>query len=148
MKQLCNLKKLARQRGFTLIEVIIVVAILAALTASSIYALSPGDKILSAEETGLKQILISRVPTELTQYRMENGSLTNFKLSDDSVAFMKSWPGVKGNNKVKFTPAAQKLTIEMETTFNATNLESTLKAMQNVTASITNKVLTVEYNIQ
>ena len=147
MKQLYN-RKYKKQSGFTLIEVIIVVAILSALTASAIYALSPGDKISSAEETGLKQILISRVPTELTQHRLENGDISGFQLSADSLAFMRAWPGVKNTNKLKFTPTTQKLTLEMETTFDADDLRSTLATMQNVTAGITNKVLKVEYNVQ
>ena len=148
MKQLYYLEKTSSQRGFTLIEVIVVVAILAALTASAIYALSPGDKISLAEETGLKQILISRVPTELTQHRLKNADISGFELSDDSEAFMAAWPGVKKNNKLKFTAAAQKLTLEMETTFDASDLKDTLTAMQNVTASIASKVLKIEYNIQ
>ena len=148
MKQLCNIKKISHLRGFTLIEVIIVVAILSALTASAIYALSPGDKIQVAEETGLKQILISRVPTELTQHRLKNGNLSTFRFATNNVAFMKAWPGVKDTNKLKFTPASQKLTLEMETTFDASNLRDTLSSMQHVSASITNRVLKVDYNIQ
>lgn len=148
MKRASKLKRLSEQGGFTLIEVIIVVAILAALTASTIYALSPGDKISSAEEAGLKQILMSRVPTELTQHRLKNGDVSGFKLSDDNVAFISAWPGVKKTKSVKFTPAAQKLVLEMETTFDASDLRSTLAAMQNVTAAITNKVLKIEYTIQ
>ena len=148
MKRVSKHAKPSTQSGFTLIEVIIVVAILSALTASAIYALSPGDKISSAEETGLKQILISRVPTELTQHRLSNGDISTFKLSDDSTAFMGAWPGVKKNNKLKFTPAAQKLTLEMETSFNASDLKDTLGSMQNVTARLTNKVLIIEYNVQ
>ena len=148
MKHLFNYRKIGKQHGFTLIEVIIVVAILSALTASAIYALSPGDKISSAEETGLKQILISRVPTELTQHRLKNADISGFKFSDDNVAFMEAWPGVKKVNKPKFTAAAQKLTLEMETTFDASDLEDTLSAMQNVNASITSKVLQVVYTIQ
>ena len=148
MKRVSKHPKPSTQSGFTLIEVIIVVAILSALTASAIYALSPGDKISSAEETGLKQILISRVPTELTQHRLSNADISGFELSDDSTAFMEAWPGVKKTNKLKFAPAAQKLTLEMETTFNASDLKDTLEAMQNVTAGITNKVLKIEYTIQ
>ena len=148
MKHLFNCRKIGKQHGFTLIEVIIVVAILSALTASAIYALSPGDKISSAEESGLKQILISRVPTELTQHRLKNADISAFKFSNNSVAFMKAWPGVKDTNKLKFTPTAQKLTLEMETTFDASDLKDTLSAMQNVTASITSKVLKIEYIIQ
>ena len=141
--------KLKRHKGFTLIEVIIVVAILSALTASAIYSLSPGDKITSAEETGLKQILISRVPTELIQHRLKKGDVSGFKLSTGGdVAFMQAWPGVKAASTPKFTPAATKLTLEMETTFNATNLMNTLKAMQNVDASIANKALKVVYTVQ
>ena len=148
MKHVFKLRRLPRHGGFTLIEAIIVVAILAALTASAIYALAPGDKISSAEEAGLKQILISRVPTELTQHRLKSGDVSGFKLSDNSVVFMENWPGIKKSNKLKFTPTAQKLTLEMETTFDATNLKDSLVAMQNVTASITNKVLKVEYTVQ
>ena len=148
MKHAFNLQRSTKHGGFTLIEVIIVVAVLTALTASAIYALAPGDKISSAEEAGLKQILISRVPTELTQHRLKNGDVSGFKLSDNSVVFMENWPGVKKSNKLKFTPTAQKLTLEMETTFDATNLMNTLTAMQNVTAGITSKVLKVEYTVQ
>ncbi len=148
MKHTSSLQGLAKHSGFTLIEVIIVVAVLAALTASAIYALSPGDKISSAEEAGLKQILISRVPTELTQHRLKNGDVSGFKLSANSVVFMENWPGVKKSNKLKFTPTAQKLTLEMETTFDATDLMNALAAMQNVTAGITSKVLKVEYTVQ
>ena len=148
LPKLLKLPKPPKYGGFTLIEAIIVVAILTALTASAIYALSPGDKIASAEEAGLKQILISRVPTELTQHRLKNGDLSGFKLSDNSVVFMENWPGVKKTNKLKFTPTAQRLTLDMETTFDAANLMSTLAAMQSVNASITNKVLKVEYTIQ
>ena len=148
MKRVSNFTKPTKQSGFTLIEVIIVVAILSALTASAIYAISPGDKISSAEETGLKQILISRVPTELTQHRLKNGDISTFKLSSNNVAFMKAWPGVKTTPDPEFTIAAQKLTLEMETTFNASDLSSTLAAMQNVNASITNDVLKIEYTVQ
>ena len=148
MKHAFNLQRLPKHGGFTLIEAIIVVAILSALTASAIYALAPGDKISSAEEAGLKQILISRVPTELTQHRLKSSDVSSFRLSDNSVVFMENWPGVKKSNKLKFTPAAQKLTLEMETTFDATNLKDTLAAMQNVNASIASKVLKVEYTVQ
>ena len=148
MKRVSKHAKSSKRSGFTLIEVIIVVAILSALTASAIYALSPGDKISSAEETGLKQILISRVPTELTQHRLKNGDISTFKLSNNNVAFMKAWPGVKTTPNPKFTVAPQKLTLEMETTFNASDLKDTLGSMQNVTAGITNKVLKIEYTIQ
>ena len=140
--------KLKRHKGFTLIEVIIVVAILSALTASAIYSLSPGDKITSAEETGLKQILISRVPTELIQYRLTNGSVKDFKLSSNSVAFMKAWPGVKATPDPKFALAAPTLTLEMQTTFDATKLEEILDTMPNITAKVTNKVLKVEYTVK
>ncbi len=148
MKHAFSLQRSTKHGGFTLIEVIIVVAVLAALTASAIYALAPGDKISSAEEAGLKQILISRVPTELTQHRLKNGDVSGFKLSDNSVVFMENWPGVKKSNKLKFTPTAQKLTLEMETTFDATNLMNSLAAMQNVTAGISSKVLKVEYTVR
>ena len=141
--------KLKKSTGFTLIEVIIVVAILSALTASAIYSLAPGDKITSAEETGLKQILISRVPTELIQHRLKNSDVSAFKLAVNSAAFMQAWPGVKTTNKLKFTPAATKLTLEMETTFDATSLASTLSTMQNIAANVdSNKVLKVEYTVQ
>ena len=140
--------KLNKHNGFTLIEVIIVVAILSALTASAIYSLAPGDKITTAEEAGLKQILISRVPTELIQHRLKNGDVSAFKLASNSTAFMGAWPGVKTNNKLKFTPAAKKLTLEMETTFDATSLESTLDTMPNVVADVSNNVLKVEYTVQ
>ena len=145
MKKIFKAKK---STGFTLIEVIIVVAILSALTASAIYSLAPGDKITSAEETGLKQILISRVPTELVQHRLKNGDVSAFKLADDNAAFMQEWPGVKATNKLKFTSAAQKLDLEMETTFDATKLAKTLDTMPNVAAKVETKVLKVEYNIQ
>ena len=148
MKKVFNLQKLSKSGGFTLIEAIIVVAVLAALTASAIYALSPGDKISSAEEAGLRQILVSRIPTELTQHRLKNDDLSGFKIADNSVAFMQNWPGVKTSNKLKFTPTAPKLTLEMETTFDATNLAGTLAAMPNVTASIASQVLKIEYTIQ
>jgi len=138
-------RRYANPRGFTLIEVIIVVAILAALAASAIYALSPGDKISAAEETGLRQILVSRVPTELTQHRLKNSDISKFKFSSDNVAFMKNWPGVL---EPKFTIAQRKLTLEMETTFDAAALRDTLTTMQGVTASINSaKVLKVEYKV-
>ena len=59
---------------------------------------------------------------------------------------MKNWPGVI--KTPKFTIATRKLTLEMETTFDATALKDTLTTMQGVTASINSeKVLKVEYDV-
>ena len=140
--------KTIEQRGFTLVEVIIVVAILAALTAATLYALAPGDKISSAEEAGLTQILVSRIPAELVQYKLKNKSLTGFKFSDNNISFIQAWPGIKTGTKNKVTVKATQLALEVQISFDTTKLVSLLQEMRHVTVSTkSDNVLVVTYTI-
>lgn len=140
--------KTIKQRGFTLVEVIIVVAILSALTAAAIYALAPGDKISSAEEAGLTQILVSRIPAELVQYKLKNNSLTGFKFSSDNKSFIEAWPGVKAGTKNKFTVKPTELVLEIEASFDTAELVRLLRAMQNVGVSTkSGNVVVVTYTL-
>ncbi len=54
--------------GFTLIEILIAVTILAILASVAVYNIDSGDKISEAETVVLKQVLISYVPEQLKVY--------------------------------------------------------------------------------
>ena len=60
-----NVKK---DYGFTLIEILVAVTILAILASVAVYNINSGDKISEAETVVLKQVLISYVPEQLKVY--------------------------------------------------------------------------------
>ena len=60
-----NVKK---DYGFTLIEILVAVTILAILASVAVYNINSGDKISEAETVVLKQALISYIPEQLKVY--------------------------------------------------------------------------------
>ena len=66
-----NVKKVY---GFTLIEILIAVTILAILASVAVYNINSGDKISEAETIVLKQALISYIPEQLKVYYLRGDS--------------------------------------------------------------------------
>jgi len=54
--------------GFTLIEVLVTVAVLAVLTSVALYSMSAGDKISEAEGLVLQQALLGYIPEQMQRY--------------------------------------------------------------------------------
>ena len=57
-----------RNHGFTLLEILVAVAILAVLTSVTIYNFKSGDKISEAEAIALKQALMRDIPEQIKRY--------------------------------------------------------------------------------
>ena len=57
-----------RSFGFTLIEILVAVTILAVLASAAIYSINSGDKISEAETVVLRQVLMNYIPEQLKVY--------------------------------------------------------------------------------
>ena len=83
--------------GFTLIEILVAVTILAVLASVAIYNIESGDKISEAETVVLRQALMSYIPEQLKVYYLR-GDRTAW---DDRVMQiqneMADWPHLQGS---------------------------------------------------
>ena len=64
--------KVKQNHGFTLIEILITVAILAILASITIYNMEGGDKISETETVVLRQALMHYIPEQIKHYYLRN----------------------------------------------------------------------------
>lgn len=86
--------KLYRNNGFTLLEVILVVTVLAILASAAIFGINAQDKLASAEVLALKQILAVQLPKEVQRYYVMNNRAAWLQRLARIQAEMEHWPGI------------------------------------------------------
>ena len=148
-----KLRKQQKSRGFTLVEILLVVTILAVITAGAIFYLSPTSNVDNANKVALEQILIGKIPTAILQYKLNNNnSLTGFKLHDGGGSvddYIDSWPGINKSKTQTLSVAADKVTIVLfpsdETA--ATGIAAKINSMLGITGTwdATAKSITIVY---
>ncbi|MEK9176557.1 MAG: GIY-YIG nuclease family protein [Patescibacteria group bacterium] len=74
-----ELKKSRSGAGFTLIEILIVVGLIAALTAAALFILNPALQLQKARDSSRKTD-IKRIQQALEQYRSDNGTYPKFSV--------------------------------------------------------------------
>ena len=91
-----NIKK---DYGFTLIEILVAVTILAILASVAVYSINSGDKISEAETVVLKQALMNYIPEQLKVYYLR-GDHTAWRNRVTQIQNeMASWPHLQGASR-------------------------------------------------
>ena len=91
-----NVKKVY---GFTLIEILIAVTILAILASIAVYNINSGDKISEAETVVLKQALISYIPEQLKVYYLRGDRTAWMNRVTQIQNEMADWPHLQGSSR-------------------------------------------------
>ena len=81
-----------QNNGFTLIEILISIAILSVLASIAIYSVKINDKISEAEALELRQILISYVPQQIKLYYPRGDYLAWTRRISEIHSEMADWP--------------------------------------------------------
>ena len=89
-----NVKK---DYGFTLIEILIAVTILAILASVAAYNISSGDKISEAETVVLRQALISYIPEQLKVYYLRGDRTAWMNRVTQIQSEMAEWPRLQSS---------------------------------------------------
>ena len=88
-----------RDYGFTLIEILVAVTILAILASVAVYSIKGGDKISEAETVVLKQALMNYIPEQLKVYYLR-GDHTAWRNRVTRIQNeMASWPHLQGASR-------------------------------------------------
>ena len=83
-----------RNNGFTLLEVILVVTVLAVLASAAIFGINAQDKLASAEILALKQILTVQLPKEVQRHYVVNDRAAWLQRLARIQVEMEHWPGI------------------------------------------------------
>ncbi len=83
--------------GFTLIEILVAVTILAVLASVAIYNINSGDKISEAETVVLKQALMNYIPEQLKVYYLRGDHTAWRNRVTRLQNEMADWPHLQGS---------------------------------------------------
>lgn len=146
--------KVYRNCGFTLIEVILVIAILAIITSATIFGINAKDKIATAEVLALQQILIVQIPKEIQKYYVRNNSSAWTQRLAEIQVEMEQWPGLDTTKRKRATVYdGNGLMLQFETQYGQSinaQLRATLKRspmVVSINSASSNQLFKIRYRL-
>ncbi len=102
------------ERGFTLIEIVIVTAILAVLAGAGIYALTTSGQITDAQVAVARGILINQLPNAIVSHHTRNNGIrADFTFAGaGNGGTLRDFPG-DGSARLDVTPADNEVKITL-----------------------------------
>ena len=143
-----------RVRGFTLIELMIVVAILVIIISAFYWMSSPQSKIKDTNFLALKQVLIVNIPQELNKYYLRSSTASWRTKVSEIEGEMEDWVGLEEDSPSAKVYSTRGLKLSFTTNLDEDHnneLKDLLKKLpmvQSVEVSDTdNKKFVVKYKI-
>lgn len=139
-------------QGFTLIEIMVSLAILAILTATFYWISSPDQKIKNADFLVLKQILVVNIPGDLRKWYLRSATDWRNQITKIDIE-MEDWPSLTGTRSANIY-SVNGLELNFTTTFDKkknNELKSLLEKLPSIksitTSDTNNQKFVVKYKL-
>jgi len=146
---------MTHNHGFTLIEVLVTVAVLAVLTSAALYSMSAGDKISDAEALVLQQALLGHVPEQMQRYYLRGDVAAWASRVAEIQSEMASWEHLQSAPRSAAVYRGDGITLRFQTSYNERQRNNQLRDLLRaspVVAEVTTsgqlgQLFTVKYKI-
>ena len=115
--------------GFTLIEILVAVTILAILASIAVYNVNSGDKISEAETIVLKQALISYIPEQLKAHYLRGDRMVWKSRVSQIQNEMADWPHLQGSLRTATVYKNDGIELKFRTSYQDREQNEQLRSM-------------------
>ena len=111
------MNNIKQNNGFTLIEILVSVAILSVLASIAIYSVKVSDKISETEALGLRQTLINYIPEQVKLYYLRGDSTAWSNRVSEIRSEMANWPHLQKASGIATVYKIDGIELKFKTTY-------------------------------